>query len=106
MAPSFEQTWVPFTYHDNDFWQNDFTPPAAFGTNACFAHTVHVLGVNLAGKLILVLCEYPSFEDFDNEVFLGGEDVIFVRGTAISLSVVEIAIEREAYKLQHWSRNR
>ena len=51
------------------------------------------LGVNLAGTLILVLCEYPCFEDFDDEVFIGGEDVIVVRVTVMSLSVVEVAIE-------------
>ena len=37
--------------------------------------------------------EYPGYEEFDDEVFLGAKDVIVVRVTAMSLSVVEVAIE-------------
>ena len=44
----------------------------------------------MAGTLILVLCEYPCFEYFDNEVFIGGEDVIVVSVTVMSLSMVEV----------------
>ena len=47
----------------------------------------------MAGTLISVLCEYPCFEDFDDEVFIGGEDVIVVRVTVMSLSVLEVTIE-------------
>ena len=47
----------------------------------------------MAGTLILVLREYPCFEYVDDEVFIGGEDVIVVRVTVMSLSVVEVAIE-------------
>ena len=50
----------------------------------------------MAGTLISVLCEYPCFEYFDDEVFIGGEDVIVVRVTAMSLSVVEVTIEPQA----------
>ena len=54
------------------------------------------VGMKLARTLIIVLCEYPGSEDFDDEVFLGGEDVIVVRVTAISLPVLEVAIEPQA----------
>ena len=90
---SFEHSFSTNSYHDDDF-----TPPAAFGT---MSFSVLLMpstfwGVNLAGTLILVLCEYPYFEDFDDEVFLGAEDVIVVRVTTISLSVLEVAIEPQA----------
>ena len=39
------------------------------------------------GRLILVMYEYTGFENFDDEVFVGGEDVIVVRVTAMSLSI-------------------
>ena len=59
--------------------QQHLEPRVFSRIRSCIADSVHLFwgeGVNLAGTLILVLCEYPCFEYFDDEVFIGGEDVI------------------------------
>ena len=78
---------------------NEFTPPAVFGISnirSCITETVNVFGVggglNLADTL--VQCEYPGFETMKclSKV---------IRVTAMSLSVVEIAIEPQACNTHH-----
>lgn len=41
----------------------------------------------------LILCEYPRFQNFDDEVFGWCQNVIVVGVTSMSLSVVQVSIK-------------